>query len=205
MDCLVYFPSIGYHKNEEPRTSFARKQLTCGVFCGEAQAPRVQETENQFRESKVDKRLLATEHPTAVAPADDEPVPVPHPAVAVPVDTVDAVGVAGETPVRENEHHLVAQGDWDVLLVVQQVLPVILAEVGVHLLGSLDHGMADHRLLVSTQETKYVVGAVARGEAGRHDVFDEQLLRELADSIRVVGADQSAEELVADLPLQVCR
>jgi len=94
------------------------------------------------------KRLLATEHPIVVVPAAVEPVPVPHPAAVTPVDVVDVAGDVGVTPVGEDKHDLAPQGDWDVLLVVQKILPIVLAKVGDHLLGPLDHGVADHRLLV---------------------------------------------------------
>ncbi len=146
-------------------------------------------------------KRLATQAATAAVPVVDEPAPVLDPALGAPrpVDVVDVLGVIGMTPVREHEDDLAPQLLGDVALMLQEVFAFLLAEVGVHLLGPVDHHRTANALLVSSQEAERIVDAIADGQR------DGQRLRELPDSLGVVRADQSREEYVADLPLKVSR
>ena len=101
-------------KMKHPRMSFARKHLTyggvlgqaiCGggeaVGTGEAQAPRAQGTENQFRGPKVPSTLLADgQEPAVLVPVVVEPVEVKLAAGTVPVQIGHEAEVARVDPGR---------------------------------------------------------------------------------------------------------
>jgi len=145
---------------------------------------------------------LATEYPNAATPvAVAEPAPAPDPAlgVLVPVDVVDALGVVRMTPVREDEVHLAPQNRGNLVLVIQEILPVVSPEVGVHLAGSLNHGVADYRRLLFPKETEDVVSAAADSHLGRDGVFFEELVTELLKLVHVSRVDQSLKPLIAEL------
>ncbi len=93
-------------------------------------------------------------------------MPDPATGSAVPVDVADAARGAGVTPVGEDEGDLAAQTLRDVVLVVQEPLAVFLAEVGVHLLGALDHDVTLDRGLARLEEAEDLVGAIAEGDLG---------------------------------------
>ena len=124
------------------------------------------------------------------------------PTVAVPVDEGNALGVDGAPPVREDEDDFATQSNWDVALVLQKVLAVVLAEVRRHLLGARHHRIAAHVLLALLEEAEQVVGPATDGDDGGEGVLG-QLLGELADGPRVIGTDQHIEQVVAELFLQV--
>ena len=206
VDRSIYFPVVLYHKNEGPprRTSLRggvwwaiRGWLGRSYEPGAARrcAPSVQGLVPRTQGSK--RLLLAAEDAAVAAPAVAvEPAPVLDPAVAVPVEARDELGAAGVPPVREDEVHLAAERLRDVRLVLQDVLAVLFAEVGRHLLRPGDHRVADHLLLVSLEEAEEVVGAAADGHRGRDGVLD------LPGVARV---DQCPEPLDAELFLQVCQ
>ena len=105
-------------------------------------------------------------------------------------------------PVREDEHDLAAKSGRNVLLVVEQVLAVVLAQIRIHLLGPLDHGAAGHVVLALPQEAENLVSAASDHDLGRQGALEEAL-GELANRLRVVGAYQRLKELVPELPLQM--
>lgn len=141
------------------------------------------------------RRLLAAKHPNAVVPAAAEPVPVPDPAAAVPADVVNVLGVTEMAPVREDERDLAAKSGRDVLLVVEQVLAVVFAQVRVHLHCPLDHGVAAHEILAFPQEGKDLVSAAADHDLGRH----YKAVAELLDLSGVGRIDQGTETILAEL------
>ncbi|MAF14073.1 MAG: hypothetical protein CMI53_04260 [Parcubacteria group bacterium] len=122
--------------------------------------------------AKRQSALLATEHPIAAAPGEAEPVPVLNPAVAVPTDESNALGIVGMTPVWEDENDLAPKSFRDFLLVIQEILAVVLAQIGLHFLGALDHHGTGYRFLVSSQEAENLIGAVANGHGGAHPSLD---------------------------------
>jgi len=135
-------------------------------------------------------------------PVVAEPSPVLDPAVDAPVDAEDVLGVVGVTPIREDEDHLPPQAHGDLVLVLQDVLALVLPEVGGHDLGARDHLVADHRRLVSPQEAENVVGATLNRHLRRERALDEGVA-ELLDLPGVGRVDQSREPLVTELLQQV--
>jgi len=212
VDRSIYFPVVLYHKNEGPprRTSLRggvwwaiRGWLGRSYEPGAARrcAPSVQGLVPRTQGSK--RLLLAAEDAAAAAPAAAvEPVPELDPAVVVPVEARDVLGVAGAPPVREDERDLAAKRDGNLVLVFQDVLPIVLAQVRGHLLGARDHHLALDLRLGSLQETEQVVGTTSDGHGGG-DAAIQQLLGELAHGRRVVGADEGVEQIIAQLLLQV--
>lgn len=122
----------------------------------------------------------------------------------VPKDVADILGVAGATPVGEDEHDLAPQTHGDILLVVQQVLAVVLPEVGVHVLGARDHLVVEHRRLVFPQEAEDIVGAaIDRHLRRERGCIPHEGIAELLDLPGVGRVDQSCEALVAELIQEV--
>lgn len=132
-----------------------------------------------------------------------DPVPALDPAAVAPVDVIDDLGVVGVTPTGEDEDDLATEGDGDVLLVVEQILPVLLAEVRRHLLGTLDHGGTDHRPLALPQEAENVVGTVTDGQLRGEDGGLDEDVAELLDLPGVTRVDQGREALGTELLLEV--
>jgi len=64
---------------------------------------RPREQEKQVSRTQGTKRLLATQDAVVADPVAVEEVPAPSPMAAAPVGTVDALGIAGVAPVREDE------------------------------------------------------------------------------------------------------
>jgi len=146
-----------------------------------------------------DKILLATKKTIVAIPiAVVEPAPVLNPAADVPVNVTGVLGIAGTTPVGEDEYHFPSQSNGDVLLMFKQILPVVFAEISVHLFGSVDHNVADYRFLTSLEEMENVINVVVDGHFGRHDVFDKTVT-EILDLASVVRTDQSLKHLLTKL------
>ena len=150
------------------------------------------------------RTLLATEHPEAAAPVVAEPAPVLAPAVVVPADARHEPAVDREPPVREDEDDLAAESGRDLVLVGEEELAVLLAEVGAEPLGAGDHHAADHRGLALPEEGEDLVGAAADGHLGGEGGLDERL-GELPHRLGVVRGDECREQFVADLALQMGR
>lgn len=185
-------------KTKRPHQSYPEGSYWCGPIAKVNR--RIQAT----LRTKVPRipGLLATENPTDAIPGAAEPEPDPDPATAVPVDAVDVGGKVGVAIVGEDEDHLAAEGDRNVGLVGEEPLPFALALVGVERLGPLDHGVADHQLLLALMEREDVVGDAANGHFGGNGLVDE-LLSELTNPSRVGRVNESRKALVAELPLQV--
>ena len=106
-------------------------------------------------------------------------------------------------PGREDESRLTPQRRGDLVLVGEEILALVLAEVGGHFLGPGDHGVALDVVLALPEEAEDVVGATDDGHGGRKDTGE--LRRELPNRRRIVGADQHVEQIVSELLLQVRR
>ncbi|OGH93040.1 MAG: hypothetical protein A2563_04655 [Candidatus Magasanikbacteria bacterium RIFOXYD1_FULL_40_23] len=99
-------------------------------------------------------------------------MPALDPTPAAPVNVVDVLGAAGVPIVREDEDNLAAERSGDLVLILQNVLSLLLALMGVHLLGAADHHVALHELLVSLEEAEDIVGATAEGHLDRESSLD---------------------------------
>lgn len=152
-------------------------------------------------------RGLAAENLVDAVEAIVEPVPVRDPADAAPVGTVDAADqvllvllVVRVPVVGEDEDDLAAEDGRDLVLVLEQVLAVVLAEVGVHLLRPLDHHVALDGLL-APEEREDLVGAAADGDLGGDDV--ELSITELLGLPGVRRVDQGLPASRAELLFEV--
>lgn len=78
---------------------------------------------------------LAAQNPVEVMPAVADPAEVQVPLLAIPVDAGDAPGAIGVLLVREDEDHLAPERGGDLALVLEEMLAIVLPEVGAQLLG----------------------------------------------------------------------
>ncbi len=147
--------------------------------------------------------LLAAENPSTVAtPLLAEPDPGLNPLAVVPVDVGDVVGTVRAAPVREDQGDVATERGRDLVLVLQDVLPIVLTGMSRQLLGPLDHGVANDRLLVPPEVAEEVIDPTTDLHHRRGRILDE-LLNERPNRVGVVGADQDSEQPVSELPLQV--
>lgn len=86
--------------------------------------------------------LLAAKETTVAAPAVVEPVPRLVPADVVPVDARDAPGDVRRPPGGEDKEDLSPQNGRDIPPILEEILAVLFAEAGIHLIRPLDHHVA---------------------------------------------------------------
>ena len=170
-------------------------------MCREAKRPR---TPAKCQASEAPRALrLAAEDPNVTEPVGvAETAPALDPTDAVAEDVGNELGRVGVPPVREHERHFAAEYGRDLVLVLQETLAVLLAEVGVHLLDARHHCVAVHGLLVPLEEAEDVVGATADGDDGGKGGLEE-FIAEILGLARVVRVEQSLPPLFAELFLQV--
>lgn len=196
-------------------------QAICGWGCedvgaDEAQAPRVQETENQFQGPKAPSTLLADgEEPTDFAPADGEPeevelaletalAEVGHAAVADRVDPGRAEGGDGELPLNFG----VSRPEHRKFLKRRRTHPVRLEVVEHRLraghLVQVDEleGNRDHARALDREVPRVDVGVLPVVVTGLHHLLDGHPIVDGDDVLVGLAVDRQGvqEELLQVLP-----
>lgn len=147
-------------------------------------------------------RRLAAQNSIVVEPATVEPEPAGDPEVGAPVEAEDVPGLALARSIGEDERDLAAERDGDIVLVLDEVIKLLLAIVGAHLLRTSDYQVTLDRLLVSLEEAENIKWYAAEGHPGRES-RSEELLAEFPYPLGVFRIDQRVEQIFTKLASQM--